>query len=150
MPDNRTPAQKSMQGMLGAHASWANTEDRSARTAAARKKALLRFEQQVDPDGVLHPAERAVRAAHAPQGTHDRGRPGGQARTIPDPQLTHDGKKEIPRSRVSGHTFGTAVRAETGTLTGRPGVSRKRPFSVQARQAGQAGSSSAGQNAEHV
>ena len=42
MPDNRTPAQKSMQGMLGAHASWANTEDRSARTAAARKKVRWR------------------------------------------------------------------------------------------------------------
>ena len=37
----------------------------------------------------------------------------------------------FPNSRVSGRTFGTAVCGETGTLTGRPGVSRKRPFSVQ-------------------
>ena len=33
----------------------------------------------------------------------------------------------FPNSRVSGRTFGTAVCGETGTLTGRPGVSRKRP-----------------------
>ena len=46
-------------------ASWANTEDRTARTAAARAKALRRFEEQVDPDGVLDPVERAVRAEHA-------------------------------------------------------------------------------------
>ena len=54
-----------MRGRAGAHASWANTEDRTARTAAARAKALRRFEEQVDPDGVLDPVERAVRAEHA-------------------------------------------------------------------------------------
>ncbi|MDV3134995.1 hypothetical protein [Mycobacterium sp. 29Ha] len=65
MPDNLTPAQKSMRGRAGAHASWAHTEDRAARTAAARRQALRRFEEQVDPDGVLAPAERAVRVEHA-------------------------------------------------------------------------------------
>lgn len=48
-----------------AHRSWAKTRDRSARTAAARAAADRRFEDQVDPDGVLSPSERAVRAESA-------------------------------------------------------------------------------------
>lgn len=52
-------------GRIGAHESWARTTDRAARTAPARKAALERFERQVDPDGTLDPAERAVRAEHA-------------------------------------------------------------------------------------
>jgi hypothetical protein len=44
---------------MAAHTSWANTSDRSARTAAARKAQLDRFERQVDPDGTLDPQERA-------------------------------------------------------------------------------------------
>lgn len=50
---------------IGAHESWARTEDRSARTAKARASFDARFETQVDPDGVLTPSERAKRAAHA-------------------------------------------------------------------------------------
>lgn len=50
---------------VGAHESWARTADRSARTAKARASFDARFEAQVDPDGVLTPAERAKRAAHA-------------------------------------------------------------------------------------
>lgn len=60
-----TPEQRSNRSRLGAHASWANTEDPAARTAPARKAALDRFERQVDPDGILEPADRARRAAHA-------------------------------------------------------------------------------------
>jgi len=52
-------------GRIGAHESWARTEDRAARTAPARRAALARFERQVDPDGVLPEAERARRAEHA-------------------------------------------------------------------------------------
>lgn len=52
-------------GRIGAHESWARTEDRSARTAPARAAAMERFEKQVDPDGVLPPRERAIRAEHA-------------------------------------------------------------------------------------
>ncbi len=48
-----------------AHRSWANTADRSERTAPARRKFLERFEQQVDPDAVLSEAERARRAESA-------------------------------------------------------------------------------------
>ncbi|MGH9151554.1 MAG: hypothetical protein ACRD03_03900 [Acidimicrobiales bacterium] len=50
---------------MAAHASWANTSDRLARTAPARKAAVERFERQVDPEGVLDPTERALRAEQA-------------------------------------------------------------------------------------
>jgi hypothetical protein len=52
-------------GAIGAHESWARTVDRTARTAPGRRAFLARFEQQVDPDGVLTPEERAIRAHHA-------------------------------------------------------------------------------------
>jgi hypothetical protein len=58
-------ADRSLIARLAAHESWANTADPSARTAPARRAMLDRFERQVDPDGVLPPAERARRAGHA-------------------------------------------------------------------------------------
>ena len=60
-----TPTERSLRSQIAAHESWANTENRSARTAPARAAMLDKFEQQVDPDGVLTPAERAKRAEHA-------------------------------------------------------------------------------------
>lgn len=60
-----TPDQRILRARIAAHEKWAGTEDRSAATAAARKAALDRFERQVDPEGVLSPAERATRAEHA-------------------------------------------------------------------------------------
>lgn len=60
-----TPADLSLRGQLGAHTSWARTTDRSARTKAARDAAERKFELEVDPDGVLPPADRARRAEHA-------------------------------------------------------------------------------------
>lgn len=60
-----TPSEQSLRARMAAHASWAKTDDRSARTAPARKAALSRFEHQVDPDGRLSPSERARRAEHA-------------------------------------------------------------------------------------
>lgn len=56
------PAERSLRGQIAAHTSWANTEDRSARTAPARRAMLDKFEREVDPEGVLPPAERAKRA----------------------------------------------------------------------------------------
>ncbi len=50
---------------MAAQISWAKTDDRSARTAPARRAARARFEEQVDPDGRLSAAERARRAEHA-------------------------------------------------------------------------------------
>ena len=49
----------------GAHTSWARTADRTARTQPGRDKFERRFDLEVDPDGVLDPADRARRAAHA-------------------------------------------------------------------------------------
>lgn len=49
---------------IGAHESWARTPDRSARTAPARAALMAKFEAEVDPDGVLLPAERTRRAEH--------------------------------------------------------------------------------------
>lgn len=59
---SRTPRQTI--GAIGAHESWARTADRTARTAPGRRAFLARFEHQVDPDGVLTPEERAIRATH--------------------------------------------------------------------------------------
>ncbi len=58
-------SQRQLIGSLGGHTSWANTADRTARTQPARDKFAKRFERQVDPDGLLDPAERAKRAEHA-------------------------------------------------------------------------------------
>jgi hypothetical protein len=60
-----TPEERSLQASSAAHASWAKTPDRSQRTERAREAATKRFENQVDPDGVLDPMERAKRAASA-------------------------------------------------------------------------------------
>ena len=60
-----TPAEHSLLSQIGAHVSWERTEDRTARTAPARKAMLDKFERQVDPDGKLPPADRAKRAEHA-------------------------------------------------------------------------------------
>lgn len=59
------PSERELIARLAAHTSWANTEDRTARTAKARKAALDRFEAEVDPSGELTPQERAKRAEHA-------------------------------------------------------------------------------------
>ena len=55
----------SINGRIGAELSWSRTNDRSARTRAAREKFLQRFEREVDPDGKLPPDERRRRAEHA-------------------------------------------------------------------------------------
>lgn len=60
-----TPAERRLASQAGAHKSWMETDDWSARTAPARQAADARFELQVDPDGTLPPAERAKRAEQA-------------------------------------------------------------------------------------
>lgn len=60
-----TRAERRLRAQLGAHASWAATENPSERTRPAREAFQARFERQVDPDGVLSPAERSRRAEHA-------------------------------------------------------------------------------------
>lgn len=74
-------AQHVINGRIGAHESWARTEDRTARTAPGTKAFLARFERQVDPDGVLSPAERERRAEHARKAYFARlGQKSGRAR----------------------------------------------------------------------
>lgn len=57
-------AEHSAWGRLGAHTTHA-LHDSSAITAPARRAFLGKFEREVDPAGVLEPAERAKRAEHA-------------------------------------------------------------------------------------
>ena len=64
MPD-LTPSERVLRARIGGHSKWAKTSDRTAATATARQAFLNRFEKQVDPDGVLDPAERARRAESA-------------------------------------------------------------------------------------
>ncbi|CUU60373.1 hypothetical protein Ga0074812_1396 [Parafrankia irregularis] len=59
------PEDRALIARIAAHASWANTHDRAARTARGRAAFLDRFDRQVDPDGTLPPAERARRAENA-------------------------------------------------------------------------------------
>ncbi len=56
---------KDINKQIAAQVSWSRTTDRSARTRPARQAFLGRFEREVDPNGVLPPAERSRRAQHA-------------------------------------------------------------------------------------
>jgi len=56
---------KDVNKQIAAQVSWSRTTDRSARTRPARQAFLSRFEREVDPDGVLPPAERHRRAHYA-------------------------------------------------------------------------------------
>lgn len=60
-----TPEQRRLSATAAVHSSWANTKDRTARTAPGTKAFMDRFERQVDPDGALSPVERAKRAESA-------------------------------------------------------------------------------------
>lgn len=56
--------QRILASRIAAHESWARTSDRTARTEPARAALMAKFETEVDPDGKLNPAERAIRAEH--------------------------------------------------------------------------------------
>ncbi len=60
-----TPEQRSLRARLAAHSLHAQVVDPAAHTLPARTAFDGRFERQVDPDGLLTPAERARRAEHA-------------------------------------------------------------------------------------
>ncbi|WP_410814824.1 hypothetical protein [Micromonospora sp. 067-2] len=64
-PSGLTPEQRRRRARIAAHVSWANTTDRTARTAAGTKAFLDRFERQVDPDGTLPIELRSAMAQHA-------------------------------------------------------------------------------------
>jgi hypothetical protein len=64
-PDGPTPAQRRLRARQAAHASWARTADRAARTAPGTEGLLRRFERQVDPHDELPPDVRRTMAVHA-------------------------------------------------------------------------------------
>jgi hypothetical protein len=53
----------SLRSRIAANERWAHTDDRAAATAPARAGLDARFVAEVDPDGMLDPAERARRVA---------------------------------------------------------------------------------------
>ncbi len=59
-----TPAERTLRARMAAHALHAKVDSRQ-HTKPARKAFMDRFEDQVDPDRVLPPAERARRAEQA-------------------------------------------------------------------------------------
>lgn len=68
----RDPAERVLISRLAAHERWAKCEDAAAATAPARQALRDRFERQVDPGGVLDPAERARRAESARKAYYTR------------------------------------------------------------------------------
>lgn len=64
MPTPLTPTERRLRAQLAANTRWAQT-DRAAASEAARERQLVHFENVVDPNRELHPAERARRADNA-------------------------------------------------------------------------------------
>ncbi|MDT5149220.1 MAG: hypothetical protein QOI01_953 [Mycobacterium sp.] len=65
MPLSLTPSERTLRASLASDASWANTENRTTRTQPGRDAMRRKFEDQVDPERTLSPAERAKRAESA-------------------------------------------------------------------------------------
>jgi len=58
-------SERVLRSRIAAYTRWAHEADRSAATAPARRAFDVRFEREVDPDGVLTQAERQRRAESA-------------------------------------------------------------------------------------
>lgn len=72
---------RSQIARIAANERWAKTEDRSAATQAARDGLARKFEDQVDPERLLAPEERAKRADNARRAHYQRiARKSAQAR----------------------------------------------------------------------
>lgn len=52
MPDSLSPAERRLRSQIAAHESWANTENRSARTASARAALEAKFLAEAGGDPV--------------------------------------------------------------------------------------------------
>lgn len=65
------PTRRRQIASMAAHVSWARTPVRSERTRAAVRASQGRFEREVDPEGVMDPAERA-KAADSAMRAHRR------------------------------------------------------------------------------
>jgi hypothetical protein len=76
-----TPEQRRSRARLAALTQWSRTEDWSARTQTARDAFMRRFEDEVDPDRRLDPAQRAKMAEAARRAHFTRlGRQSAKAR----------------------------------------------------------------------
>lgn len=67
-----TKADRRQIAKIAARTRWANTEDRSAATQAARDAMARKFEDQVDPERKLPADERAIRAESARRAHYQR------------------------------------------------------------------------------
>lgn len=70
--DSATKKDRVQAAKIAAHTRWAKTSDRTAATQAARDGLLRKFEDQVDPERVLAPEVRAVRAESARRAHYQR------------------------------------------------------------------------------
>ena len=50
MPSSISDSERQLLGRIGGYKSWANTEDRTARTAPGRAAFLARFDEYPDPE----------------------------------------------------------------------------------------------------
>lgn len=66
-----TPAERKLRAQIAANTRWAHT-DAVCASAAARQRDDGRFAQEVDPDGILDPVERAKRARRAKRAYYQR------------------------------------------------------------------------------
>jgi len=60
-----SPGERRLQARAAAYTRWAHTTNRTAATAAAREGLMRKFENQIDPNGLLAPDERRVQAIRA-------------------------------------------------------------------------------------
>ncbi|WP_086002969.1 hypothetical protein [Nocardiopsis salina] len=65
------PTRRSQIASLAAHTSWARTPHRAERMAPANRAREQKWEREVDPDGVMDPADRA-RAAESARAAYYR------------------------------------------------------------------------------
>lgn len=65
MSDMPGARDRRLRAQIAANTRWAFEPDRTAATAPARRALDEKFLAQVDPDGLLDPAERALRAEAA-------------------------------------------------------------------------------------
>lgn len=72
MTANNAEPLRSLRSSIAANCRWAQVEDRTAATEPGRRAFEKGFEDQVDPDRVLTPGERAKRAANARQAHFQR------------------------------------------------------------------------------
>lgn len=69
---NLTASERRQRSALASHESWARTPDRTARSQPGRDALMRKFEDEVDPERTLTPAERAKRVESARKAFYTR------------------------------------------------------------------------------